>query len=180
MRIRGPGPRTNNSVPRLEEGRRDRLQRAQRNTESGGQYNRHRYYDPDSEWFISKDPIGLAGGINAFTYAPNPISWIDPLGLARIYKDAPYHGTTDNAVKSKAQINGQGALDNSVQVKDTSPRRVGVDAENNELVVMDKTRTHANRDEEFHGRVRCWCDLHNDQQSALRRAGKVTSKGKIK
>ncbi|MFA8327898.1 hypothetical protein [Burkholderia ubonensis] len=27
-------------------------------------YSRHRYYDPGSEWFISNDSIGLAGGIN--------------------------------------------------------------------------------------------------------------------
>nr|WP_261309954.1 RHS repeat-associated core domain-containing protein [Burkholderia stabilis] len=45
-------------------------------------YNRYRYYDPSSGRFISKDPIGLAGGINVYQYAPNPIEWIDPLGLA--------------------------------------------------------------------------------------------------
>jgi len=67
-----------------------------------------------------------------------------------------------------------------VQVKDTSPRRIGVDVDNGELVVMDKTRTHANDDEEFHGHVRCWCDLHSDQQSALKKAGMVNGKGKIK
>ena len=32
---------------------------------------------------MSKDPIGLKGGINVHQYAPNPVSWIDPLGLAR-------------------------------------------------------------------------------------------------
>lgn len=26
--------------------------------------------------------MGLAGGINLYQYAPNPINWIDPLGLA--------------------------------------------------------------------------------------------------
>ncbi|KEZ00740.1 hypothetical protein GQ57_39165, partial [Burkholderia sp. MSh2] len=55
--------------------------------ETGLHYNRHRYYDPNSGRFICKDPIGLAGGINVFQYAPNPISWIDPLGLHCILAD---------------------------------------------------------------------------------------------
>ncbi|HDR9201864.1 TPA: RHS repeat-associated core domain-containing protein [Burkholderia vietnamiensis] len=46
-------------------------------------YNRYRYYDPASGRFISKDPIGPAGGINGYQYAPNPVGWVDPLGLAR-------------------------------------------------------------------------------------------------
>jgi RHS repeat-associated protein len=49
--------------------------------ETGLHYNRHRYYDPSTGRFISKDPIGLEGGLNAFQYAPNPTGWIDPLGL---------------------------------------------------------------------------------------------------
>ncbi|MEJ7807444.1 MAG: AHH domain-containing protein, partial [Telluria sp.] len=39
-----------------------------------------RFYDPDIGRFISPDPIGLEGSTNWFAYAPNPISWIDPLG----------------------------------------------------------------------------------------------------
>nr|WP_272897233.1 hypothetical protein [Escherichia fergusonii] len=27
--------------------------------------------------------MGLAGGLNLYQYAPNPLSWIDPLGLSR-------------------------------------------------------------------------------------------------
>ena len=46
-------------------------------------YNRFRYYDPDAGRFISQDPIGLAGGINLYQYAPNPLVWVDPLGLSR-------------------------------------------------------------------------------------------------
>lgn len=49
--------------------------------ETGLHYNRHRYYDPSTGRFISKDPIGLTGGINEYQYAPNPVQWIDPLGL---------------------------------------------------------------------------------------------------
>ncbi|QJW82577.1 hypothetical protein [Burkholderia glumae] len=32
---------------------------------------------------MNKDPIGLAGGPNDYQYAPSPVAWIDPLGLAR-------------------------------------------------------------------------------------------------
>nr|WP_081072147.1 RHS repeat-associated core domain-containing protein [Burkholderia cepacia] len=31
--------------------------------------------------FINPDPIGLNGRNNLYQYAPNPVSWIDPLGL---------------------------------------------------------------------------------------------------
>ena len=51
--------------------------------ETGLHYNRFRYYDSDVGMFISRDPIGLLGGSNVFQYAPNPIGWIDPVGLSR-------------------------------------------------------------------------------------------------
>ncbi|WP_147284398.1 RHS repeat-associated core domain-containing protein, partial [Pseudacidovorax intermedius] len=41
----------------------------------------YRYYDPHSGRFVSRDPIGLLGGVNTHAYAPNPIRWIDPWGL---------------------------------------------------------------------------------------------------
>ena len=50
--------------------------------ETGLHYNRYRYYDPLSGRFVSKDPIGLLGGINTHAYTPNPIQWADPLGLS--------------------------------------------------------------------------------------------------
>ena len=50
--------------------------------ETGLHYNTFRYYDPEIGRFASQDPIGLRGGINLYQYAPNPISWIDPWGLA--------------------------------------------------------------------------------------------------
>jgi RHS repeat-associated protein len=49
--------------------------------ETGLHYNTFRYYDPGTGRFVSQDPIGLAGGLNLYRYAPNPISWIDPWGL---------------------------------------------------------------------------------------------------
>ena len=49
--------------------------------ETGLHYNLFRYYAPECGRFISQDPIGLAGGLNLYQYAPNPLSYIDPLGL---------------------------------------------------------------------------------------------------
>ncbi|WP_040002295.1 RHS repeat domain-containing protein, partial [Dickeya chrysanthemi] len=53
-----------------------------RDSESGLCYNRFRYYDPAGGCYISPDPIGIAGGESNYGYVPNPVCWIDPLGLA--------------------------------------------------------------------------------------------------
>ncbi|MCG3171196.1 MAG: hypothetical protein CALGDGBN_02791 [Pseudomonadales bacterium] len=51
-------------------------------SESGLFDNYFRYYDPATGRYITSDPIGLAGGLNTYTYAlNNPLYWIDPLGL---------------------------------------------------------------------------------------------------
>lgn len=46
-------------------------------------YYRARWYDPEQGRFITEDPIGTAGGLNAYSYvANNPLSFIDPSGLS--------------------------------------------------------------------------------------------------
>nr|WP_257251961.1 RHS repeat-associated core domain-containing protein [Burkholderia cepacia] len=57
--------------------------------QTGLHYNRYRYYDPEVGRFVGKDPVGYAGGLNVFQYAPNPLEWTDPLGLARCKCDHP-------------------------------------------------------------------------------------------
>ncbi|EMI3929786.1 AAA family ATPase [Salmonella enterica subsp. enterica serovar Typhimurium] len=49
--------------------------------ETGLHYNLFRYYAPECGRFVSQDPIGLRGGLNLYQYAPNSLTWIDPLGL---------------------------------------------------------------------------------------------------
>ncbi|MDC4340229.1 RHS repeat-associated core domain-containing protein [Acinetobacter baumannii] len=44
-------------------------------------YNRYRYYEPHSARYVSKDPIGLFGGLSAYIYVKDSNKWIDPLGL---------------------------------------------------------------------------------------------------
>ncbi len=50
--------------------------------ETGLHYNTFRYYAPDAGRFTQQDPIGLMGGLNLYQYAPNPLSYMDPLGLS--------------------------------------------------------------------------------------------------
>ena len=88
------------------------------------------------------------------------------------YEDAPYHGKSDNAIKNKAPIDGQSALDNSVPISNTTSRRIGISE--GEFVVLDETMEGL-----FHGHVRSWKELSNAMKAALRKAGLVNKKGKI-
>jgi RHS repeat-associated protein len=50
--------------------------------DTGLYYLRARYYDPQTQRFISEDPIRLRGGMNLFEYARNsPCQFKDPFGL---------------------------------------------------------------------------------------------------
>jgi RHS repeat-associated protein len=49
--------------------------------ETGLSYNMARDYDPQTGRYVQSDPIGLAGGINPYLYAFDPLAQIDPLGL---------------------------------------------------------------------------------------------------
>lgn len=60
--------------------------------ETGLHYNRHRYYDPEVGRFISRDPIGYAGGINFYLYALSPTQWVDPNGLCSRKLDRALRG----------------------------------------------------------------------------------------
>ncbi|MEJ2044016.1 MAG: RHS repeat-associated core domain-containing protein [Reinekea sp.] len=42
---------------------------------------------------MNHDPIGLMGGLNAYQYCPNPVGWVDPLGLS--CKEVPDNAETN-------------------------------------------------------------------------------------
>ena len=59
-----------------------RFQNQWEDQETGLCYNLHRYYDPESGQYLSQDPIKLAGGMRTHGYVADPLSLVDPLGLA--------------------------------------------------------------------------------------------------
>jgi len=69
--------------------------------ETGLYYYRGRYGDPMDGRFISKDPIGMAGGINLYSYVKSnslnrkdPSGLIDPIDPAYNYETDPTITTT--------------------------------------------------------------------------------------
>ncbi|MBS9435544.1 RHS repeat-associated core domain-containing protein, partial [Photorhabdus hainanensis] len=74
LRLTGPGEN-----PQLDPGLRFAGQLF--DEESGLFYNRFRYYLPEATCYLSPDPLGLAGGVNPYSYVHNPTGWIDPFGL---------------------------------------------------------------------------------------------------
>ncbi|KLD76039.1 hypothetical protein Y886_23530 [Xanthomonas hyacinthi DSM 19077] len=50
--------------------------------ETGLHYNLHRYYDAEGGRYVTADPAGLTGGLNAYVYGEaRPTALIDPYGL---------------------------------------------------------------------------------------------------
>lgn len=91
-----------------------------------------------------------------------------------IFEGVPYHSSVDNPIKSRGPVNGQDALDTSIQIKASSSRRVGIDYSTGEFVVFSYSR-----DNVYHGHVRSWNDLDSEMQNALKTAGMVNRRGKI-
>ena len=83
--------------------------------ETGLHYNRFRYYDSDVGMFISRDPIGLLGGLNVFAYAPNPVHWIDPWGLNPCHevKNNKTHQDFDSRREALRQAKRDAGIPNS-------------------------------------------------------------------
>lgn len=59
---------------------------------SGLLYRRNRYYNPQTGRFTQEDPIGLAGGMNAYGFADgDPVSFSDPFWLAVCFAGSRNH-----------------------------------------------------------------------------------------
>jgi RHS repeat-associated protein len=139
--------------------------------ETGLHYNRHRYYDPHSGRYISKDPIGLAGGMNVHAYAPNSTKWIDPLGLRC---DSP-------AEKLRRKISAlEGAQATADRVRNLSDGRIRYyDKEAlARRVGPTRGRSHVTEWNPNTGQVRVWEETY-DHTGAVNRVHPKMSNGEV-
>jgi RHS repeat-associated protein len=61
-------------------------------SQTGLSYYGYRYYSPVLGRWITRDPLGEAGGINLYGFVGgNPVNWVDPSGLDAIYINYDYY-----------------------------------------------------------------------------------------
>ncbi|MGQ6211059.1 RHS repeat-associated core domain-containing protein, partial [Serratia sp. IR-2025] len=94
--------------------------------ESGLHYNLFRYYEPEVGRFTTQDPIGLRGGLNLYQYAPNPLMWVDPLGLS----SKPCKTEETTRVRHYTNRKGSNAIEESGVIKAQDNGRVYVEPAN--------------------------------------------------
>lgn len=90
------------------------------------------------------------------------------------FEPNPKHRSKKRGRVSSQPTDGQVALDNSVQISERSTRRVGVDRENEEIVVLMEHLPGI-----FHGFVVEWNELERGVQRQLQDLGLVTSRGRM-
>ncbi|EKF4711286.1 type IV secretion protein Rhs, partial [Escherichia coli O26:H11] len=91
--------------------------------ESGLCYNRFRYYEPETGMYLVSDPLGLQGSEQTYRYVPNPLGYIDPLGLAKTSVPAEKISLSDKARDLFRQGKVREALD--VHYEDLVRRKLG-------------------------------------------------------
>ncbi|MDR3058482.1 MAG: RHS repeat-associated core domain-containing protein [Prevotella sp.] len=126
-----------------------RYQGQYQDSETGLYYNRFRYYDPEVGNYISKDPIGLAGGDKLYAYVHDTNRFVDQRGLHQAYAvlngnvvQTPNGGYYWNSTRgsSNAPFNGFGAAGHSeaklLEHLETTLGKEGLAGGNLEIVSM--------------------------------------------
>lgn len=104
-----------------------RLQGQYEDFETGLIYNRHRYYESSTGLFISKDPVGLFGGVNIYAFGRNTVRYTDPLGLNSTALDKALGGVVGDGYQAHHLIPEEVMSDPAYRTMFDRLRRIGFD-----------------------------------------------------
>lgn len=128
-----------------------RFQGQYADAESGLHYNRHRYYRPECGTFENQDPIRLRGGIHFYSYADNPIVFVDPFGwVPSAYKLA---GST-LCIKNKFPA---GSLASDELSEFTGRWNNQIQANGGSMTRRQLTALEQQQSDEWRRKMRCQC-----------------------
>jgi RHS repeat-associated protein len=93
-RVLGIYDANNQQLSNSQLGNRYLFQGREYDSSTGLYYFRSRWYDPITGRWLSKDPIGISGGLNLYAFCGNnPVNFVDPMGLCEENKYDPGWGT---------------------------------------------------------------------------------------
>lgn len=108
---------------------------------SGLLYMRNRYYDPLTGRFTQEDPLGLAGGLNAYGYASgDPIDYADPFGTCPFLQAICSFFTSllHSSPQSAEEQRQSAAITKAVEARIIADEEEGEDAEE---IALDAEQT---------------------------------------
>jgi RHS repeat-associated protein len=105
--------------------------------ESGLHYNWNRYYEPETGRYLTADPLGLDGGSRSYGYVHNPMTWVDPMGLAGSFGSGkPPHVVTVNVTDSS----GNTKLQDTFQSRNMTPEEAALGFPKSSLATHTEAR----------------------------------------
>ncbi|MCU0649220.1 MAG: hypothetical protein MUF00_14570 [Gemmatimonadaceae bacterium] len=138
-------------------------------------YRRNRYVDPVAGKFTQEDPIGLAGGLNAYNFADgDPVNYQDPFGLSPILGIPLAAGAIEAAgAAAAAAALAKAISDNAEAITGAISRATDAVLEKaRDFKLVTYTRTHPVTGQVYSGRTSGFGDPNAIVQARARRHDK--------